>query len=95
MIIIIIVNNNNNNNYNNNNKHTQKIVCRKMQREKNCLHRQQQKKIVCLEKIFIPRPSKKIMVRPLARFFLMFRSRVIIKGQFSLPFALDKTEGPR
>ena len=31
----------------------------------------------------------------LAHFFLMFPSRVIIKGQFSLPSALDKTEGPR
>jgi len=28
-----------------------------------------QKKIVCLEKIFIPRPSKKIMVRPLVSKF--------------------------
>ena len=69
-----------------------------MQRGKNCLHRQQhRKKLFVLKKFSSPPPplSKKIMVRPLARFFLMFRSRVIIKGQFSLPFALDKTEGPR
>ena len=51
--------NNNNNHNNNNNKHTKKIVCRKMQPEKNCLHRQQHRKKLFVLKNFSSPPLQK------------------------------------